>query len=760
MSFKSAAFFLLLAGWLHLPTACAQQFYVAPTGSDSGQGTQEQPFASLDRARAEVRRYKKTHPNEDITVWLRGGTYGLKETVVFTLDDSGSEAQRITYAAFPGETPVLSAGVPIEHWKPLENNPKELPVVAHGKIWVADASFLRKLKEKQSPSPSAAPQIERFRRILTLYHDGKPLTRARGKSFNLKQVSATWEKDAQAFCFPEGVLHNWEDLSETELSLIPSRSWVSNILKIESVNESEGVARTSAAPTYSLRPTRTHVKEENARIENSLALLDQPGEWVHDSRSGKLYLWPLDSEEPVNITAPALTELLRVEGKTDYDGKKDTPVTHLVFRGLTFTQGDRFAWHGQTGWGVQHDWERFDSPSAMMRLRASGDCAIEDCQFTTAGSTGLRLDLHCQNSRVIGNRFQHLGGVGIFLGGYGPGMKDVNRRNVIENNLIHHVGEAYLGSPGIFVWQSSQNRVTHNELHDLPYAGICVTGRIVWSPDGSEECSQTIRWDEVSGNKESWGYGRRSSSWAEREKFLHSRNNQIRRNDIHHIMQKCGDGNCVYVSGGGTGNTVVENYCHDCPSRHMNSTIRCDDDQNDTLIKRNIIHRVAGDGEGLLIKGKNDVIQNLLVDLRTNSGRHRGYMRFYSGKVEGSVFQGNVFYSRDKTQNVNQENSELAQRKGGRLRDTAADQNLYFCTEDLEWGSRHIKEQSEFGIETNSVSADPLFEDADNGNFQFSSGSPALKLGIEQPIDLQEIGLREPYRTRLKSESGSTSHGN
>ncbi len=749
---------LLLAGWSHPFGVLAQEFYVAPNGNDSSSGTKEKPFASLARAQDEVREYKQAHPNEGITVWLRGGIYGLKETVVFTLDDCGSESQAITYAAFPGETPVLSAGVPVEHWKRLENNPKTLSVAVHGKLWVADVSFIHTLKDKQLPSPSVAPQLDRNARILTLYRDGKPLPRARGSRFSLEKVPDALRADAQAFRFPSGVLDRWEDLSVAELALIPSRSWVSNILGIESVDQEERVARATVPPTYPLRPTKTHVKEANAWIENSLALLDEPGEWVHDSRNNKLYLWPLEGKNPVNITAPVLTELIRIEGKTDYAGEEDTPVTHLVFRGLTFTQGDRFAWHGRTGWGVQHDWERFDSPSAMMRLRGAEHCVVEDCDFTTAGSTGIRFDFHCQNNRVVGNHFRHLGGVGIFLGGYGPGTKNVNRRNVVENNLIHHIGEMYLGSPGIFVWQSSENRIEHNELHDLPYAGICVTGRIVWSSDGTEECCQTIRWHEIPGDKESWGYGRRSSSWAQREKFLHSRDNAIVRNDIHDIMQHCGDGNCIYISGAGPGNKVIENYCHDCPSRHMNSTIRCDDDQNDTLIKRNIIHRTAGDAEGFLIKGRNDVIENLLVDLRTNSGRHRGYMRFYSGTVESSVIRGNVFYSRDKSQNVNQENPSLARSQGGRLRDTDANRNVYFCEDDPAWGSRHIREQNEFGIETNSLSSDPLFENIDKGIFRFKLDSPALKLGIEQPLSIKEIGLREPHRTRLRAKDKMNSH--
>ncbi len=95
------------------------EFYVAPNGDDANPGTKQQPFASLTRARDAVRQFKKADSTEDIVVLLRGGVYHLTETVVFTLEDSGSLNQTITYAAYPDETPVLSAGVPAAQWKKL-----------------------------------------------------------------------------------------------------------------------------------------------------------------------------------------------------------------------------------------------------------------------------------------------------------------------------------------------------------------------------------------------------------------------------------------------------------------------------------------------------------------------------------------------------------------------------------------------------------------------------------------------------------------
>jgi hypothetical protein len=129
----------------------------------------------------------------------------------------------------------------------------------------------------------------------------------------------------------------------------------------------------------------------------AIEALDEPGEWVVDSAAGKIYLMPRGDTPGDAITAPVLTELIRIEGEIDYDGPTDVPVRNIVLRGITFTQADRFAWEkDRIGWGLQHDWEMFDRPTALVRLRGAESCAIEGCRFHNSGGTAIRLDLHCR----------------------------------------------------------------------------------------------------------------------------------------------------------------------------------------------------------------------------------------------------------------------------------------------------------------------------------------------------------------------------
>ena len=60
--------------------------------------------------------------------------------MVFGLEDSGEGDSTITYAAYPGETPVFSSGREIKGWKKVTGELPGLPEEARGNVWVANVS--------------------------------------------------------------------------------------------------------------------------------------------------------------------------------------------------------------------------------------------------------------------------------------------------------------------------------------------------------------------------------------------------------------------------------------------------------------------------------------------------------------------------------------------------------------------------------------------------------------------------------------------
>ena len=445
--------------WLVLAsTLGAAEFYVSPSGRDGNAGTKAQPFQTLQRARDEVRKLIAAGLKSNVTVWVRGGIYTLSEPLVLGLADSGSSRFSITYAAAPGEEPVLSGGVRIEGWKELESTPVELQVPARGKVWVADVP-------------------DSLGRFYSLYDAQGHLPRARCDGFVPDDPPipdpAKGSIDMHDLYFPRGALRNWDNLDDVEIVIRPSIKWTMNILALESVDESARVARTKLPASYPLRgiPRETY---KTAWVENVLEGLDQPGEWVLNTHTRKLYLWPR-GEKPEGILAPRVRELVRIEGKVDAKGPADTPVKNVILRGLTFAHADRDLWvEGDIG--IQHDWEMLDKPNALVRLRAAENCVVEQCRFRDSGGNAIRLDLHAQKNRIESNEIRYMGQGGIMLIGYGPGTKDVNQRNQILNNHIHHSGLIYWHSHAVVIWQSGDNRVANNYIHHMPRKAISMSG--------------------------------------------------------------------------------------------------------------------------------------------------------------------------------------------------------------------------------------------------------------------------------------------
>lgn len=715
----SVSIALIVASAAHLCAAAVPtaDFYVAPHGSDAWSGTlaepnsqkSDGPFATLERARDAVRASGRNRKG-NVVVLIRGGIYRLKKTVVFGLKDSGGTKSTVTYAAYPGETPVFSGGREIKTWKKVTAALPGLPKAAVGNALVADVSG-------------------RFR---SLFDAQGVLPRARSKGFIPPRGGSR-----NRLRFPKGRLKNWSNLDDVEIVVRPHHAWIVNILPLEAVDEQQQIARTSINATYAMNHLHFLRTTPSCWVENVLEELDEPGEWVLNTKAGKLYLWPRDKSP---IVAPQLTELIRVEGGIDKQGPKDTPVRNLRFRGLTFMHGDRYLLSPDDA-GLQHDWDMHDKANALVRLRGAENCTIEQCRFAHSGSGAIRIDLHGRHNTISGNLIEQLGGAGILLCGYGPGTKDVNHHNRVTNNHIHHVGRIYSHSPGIMLWQSGNNRVANNLVHHTPYTGIIISGCMThfFSKRG-RELGRTIRRHEIADLP-------RRPQLKDVRRYLHTRDNAIEYNEIHHAMEQLGDGNGIYIRGAGAGNVIRRNYIHHLVApMKMQAAIRTDGGQRDTLIAENLIYKCTS--QGIILKLNNRCENNIIADVIAPP---RGYyLAVREGPMTGAAIKRNILYSSGKNcvfidELPGRRGRPTEDRRGRALaksKQADTDFNIYFSAADGKLGRQMLARQQRDGVDKHSLAADPLFVDPANGDFRFKPGSPALQLGIV-PFDMSQVGLKK-----------------
>ena len=701
--------------------------YVSPNGSDNNPDTVDAPFATLHQARQAVRVHIAAFEpgdEQDIEIHLAAGTHRLTETLVLDQRDSGSDRFKVRWLGAADGWTTISSGHRLSGWQKLTDEPAWLAPAARGRVWFIDL-----------PTGSDAT---------TLYGTEGLVPRAKGQAIIPQPLSGAEWTSRQAFAFPAGAIVDAPDLHEAECLIIPGFQWTMNILPVQNVDFDSNIAHLAKPCTYLIWVPHC-APDGSIWLENSLSVLEL-GTWVFHRETARLYYCPKGDAPEEGLEAPLLTEFIRVEGSNDETlGPDDEavrlrPVRQVHFEGITFTHSGRFRFHGRTGKGIQHDWVMHDAPSCMLRFRHVQESSVTRCRFVEAGAGGVRLDLASGWNTIADCEFAHLGGCGVVLCGYGLSRNYLNRNNSVLRNHLHHLGLFYWHCPAIFIWQSGNNTIADNELHDLPYTGIVCSGRTMYDRNGEGEYSRTIDWASVERQcgkgyiMPPW-YAGGLTDWWRREPLMHSRDNLIEYNRIRDVMQIMGDGNGIYISGAGGGNVVLFNVVGPCPSPTMAEGIRCDDDQHHTIIHGNLVFGQGGIATGITLKGINRVTNNILA-LPAVDHTHRGMLSLETGPMNGTVFEHNIIYTSTIRHRFVSEMRLHGTGREARLRDAQSDHNIYYCTADPEQGHAWIEDQQGYGNDYASRACDPGFIDAENGDFRLKPGAAALESGFKPlPLD-------------------------
>ncbi|MDR3405031.1 MAG: hypothetical protein P4L99_21190, partial [Chthoniobacter sp.] len=176
-------------------SAClAKTLYVAPDGNDAWSGTLAETnaaktdgcFATLDRARNEIRKLKTTGglPKEGVVVEIRGGVYQLSSPFSLTAEDSGTEGVPIVWRARAGEKVRITGGAQITNFKPVSDPAvlKRIDESARGHVLQADLNELRIKNIGRAVGAENGYRLE-------LFFQDKPMTLARWPNTDYTHIS-------------------------------------------------------------------------------------------------------------------------------------------------------------------------------------------------------------------------------------------------------------------------------------------------------------------------------------------------------------------------------------------------------------------------------------------------------------------------------------------------------------------------------------------------------------------------------------------
>lgn len=478
---------LFLLGTLAVaPALPGATFFVSPAGDDRQPGTEARPFATLSRAQAAVRQAQGNGPT---TVYLRAGTHYLRETLVFTAEDSGRTKAPVLWQAWQNERPVVSGGVELAlKWEAFRGGIVKAQVPAG---FTTDQLFVNGERQVLARYPNFDPSV----RIFNGY----------AKDAFSPQRAARWADPRGGFLHAMHA-HLWGDFhyritgKDAEGRLTSEGGWQNN--------------------------RRLGMHEEYRFAENIFEELDAPGEWFLDPPAGTLYFLP----PPRLDLAHAIVEGVRLRHLVEFRGTEQQPVKFLTLRGLTFRHAARTFMENREPL-LRSDWTTYRGGAVF--FNGAENCALEDCVLDQIGGNAIFVNHYNRRLAIRGCEITRAGGNGVaFVGDAqavrsplfeynqvqelaqldrtpGPKSRNFPAECVVEDCLITLSGRVEKQTAGVQIAMARDITIRHCSIYDVPRAGINI-GDGCWGGHIIEFCDvfDTVKETGDHGSFNSWGRDR------------------------------------------------------------------------------------------------------------------------------------------------------------------------------------------------------------------------------------------------------------
>jgi hypothetical protein len=651
----------------------AQPYFVSPSGDDANPGTLKEPFATLQRAQQAARQKRGD-------VFLRGGTYYLPDTLVFTAQDSGTKRAPVVFQNYRDEKPVISGGVRLAGLK-----------------W---QSFTNGILQAQVPADLQTEEIfiNGERQILARY----PNFDSKAQYFDGFSPDAISKERAARWSDPAGGYYHamhpalWGDFTWRITGKDPNG---------EVQLEGGWQNNRGAAAHWQLR-----------FVENIFEELDAPGEWFLDSKTHTLYFHP-----PAGLDLKsAVVEATRRRTLVEFRGAESNPVKWVTLRGLVFRQAARTVMDNREPL-LRSDWTIYRGGAVF--FNGAEDCTLEDSFIDQVGGSAVFVNNYNRRVVIRSTQIAKAGANGIcFVGDpqaarsplfnyyhvqdlaaidRTPGPKNTNYPAdcLVDDCLIYLTGRVEKQTAGVEIDLAQNITVRHCSIYDMPRAGINL-GDGCWGGHVIEWCDifDTVKETGDHGSFNSWGRDRfwrpnidEVNAWVKQAPELPLLD-AVKPIVLANNRWRCDHGWDIDLDDGSSNYIITNNFC---------------------------LHGGIKNREGF----RRVVENNILVD--------GGYDPHVWYDECGDIFQRNLVWTAYRPAN-------MPRPPWGAKMDYNLMQNSGATSSAP---ATQLQEQS--GRDEHSIVADAQFVDPAHGDYRVKDGSPALALGfVNFPMD--RFGVQKP----------------
>lgn len=551
-----------------------QKIFVSAVGDDSGDGSEEEPLRTLEKA-IDVANEMREDSDKLIEILLREGTYSVTNTI--KIINSQKDDPLLKISAYQDEKVTINAGV-------------DIPLSA---MSIANSDFTNAIIDK----PNAGSVLQYNLKDAQIEDLGE---------ISLRGHLISDEKEAQAELSLNGEvqkLAGWPNGEYTGLikptdsneygkrtkSGIangcsfqvnydrpsqwskPEQAWLSGTIGPNYEFDYYPVSRFDSEEKrvyLSRGALEKYYTEPYYRFENVPEELDEPGEYYIDRQSGMLYFYPPeDAPKDSVLTITMSTPTLDVSGKAPNSMFRIENSKNIVFENLIFKGGRGSAITGKNNSNIQFiNCEINSFGENGIRFDASTDIKISDCKIHDVGQDGI-LFVSCGNYKTLSPS-----------------------NIVVSNNDIYNFARLERSyKTGIdFGYRCVGATAANNHIHNGPHAGMIFYGV----------------------------------------------NNDIYGNEFDNLVTEFSDMDALYCNNSNypweRGNKIHNNYFHDIGKSSMNGrhqinvrAIRTDNRGCGLNIYENLFYNIGDGGNGngnngigaITAEGtRNRIFNNLFVD--------------------------------------------------------------------------------------------------------------------------------------------------